>query len=229
MKGLRFDLEAINFCCFRKPLTTSTILTYNVPPFTTLRGILSNAMGKVRDDLSLQDRILIGVQTHRNYDYTTELARQLKMIPRGKAPLRRVFPSSPMRREFLIKPSYTVYVLLSSTSDNENNVIEDIKLSLDSPKRPLYLGQSDDFVDISNITLMPEVTRTKSRAISSILQGIYRNCDVTNLPYKFEIGGNSVIRLQYITFSVPEKYPFVLDREIDCFSFGADNVFITAY
>ena len=61
MKGITFLLECPYFCCFRKPTSTSIITTYPIIPFTTLRGIISNAMGFPRNDFVLQDKIIIGI------------------------------------------------------------------------------------------------------------------------------------------------------------------------
>ena len=55
MLGFEFQLNTLYFTTFRKPTSTSLILSYTVPPYTTLRGLLSNALGKKRDDYSVQD------------------------------------------------------------------------------------------------------------------------------------------------------------------------------
>ncbi|MCK5177807.1 MAG: CRISPR-associated protein Cas5, partial [Candidatus Aenigmarchaeota archaeon] len=49
LKCLVFDLEIPYLSTFRKPLSTISILTYNIPPFTTIQGLLANAFGMERD------------------------------------------------------------------------------------------------------------------------------------------------------------------------------------
>ncbi|RLC75080.1 MAG: CRISPR-associated protein Cas5, partial [Chloroflexi bacterium] len=45
MLGLKFKIDCLYFNTFRKPISTSLILTYFIPPYTTIRGMISNALG----------------------------------------------------------------------------------------------------------------------------------------------------------------------------------------
>jgi len=45
MRGIIIRCEVLYFVTFRKPASTSLILTYPIPPFTTIRGMIANALG----------------------------------------------------------------------------------------------------------------------------------------------------------------------------------------
>lgn len=216
MKGLSFILEGLSFCCFRMPTTTSIMLSYQIPPFTTIRGLISNALGLARDDFKLQELIKIGIRTYGDYNSMIEFSKMLKSISRdNKSMFKRKFPSSPMKREFLIRPKYKIYAV------GDGSIIEDINDSLQNPKRPLYLGQSDDFVDIDLLQISP-VTKSKSHTIQSLVDGIYPNCEIVRIPYNFIQGKTT--QIQYITLSIPNQYPLTLKKEIDCHTFPEGNV-----
>jgi CRISPR-associated protein Cas5h len=198
------------------PTTTSIILSYQIPPFTTIRGLISNALGLARDDFKLQELIKIGIRTYGDYNSMIEFAKMLKSISRDtKSMFKRKFPSSPMKQEFLIRPKYKIYAV------GDGSIIEDINDSLQNPKRPLYLGQSDDFVDIDLLQISP-VTKSKSHTIQSLVAGIHPNCEIVRIPYNFI--QEKTTQIQYITLSIPNQYPLTLKKEIDCHTFPEGNV-----
>jgi len=224
MQGLTFELEGIYFLCFRKPTTTSLILSYPLPPFTTIRGLIANCLGMPRlpdykQQLILQN-IRIGIQPinpweiHQNK--TTEMCKLLKLIEREAAARTKVwnFPSAPMFREFLVTPRYRVFLI------GEDGLLKEIYEKLQNPERPLYLGQSDDMVDILNLELM-EIEETVSKEIHSIVKGIYEGCEVVKLPYKFSEDGKN---LEEITISIPQEFPLTIKEEIKCYRFDEKNI-----
>lgn len=217
MKGLIFEIEAPYFFCFRKPATTSVILTYQIPPFTTIRGFLANCLGlgqfpKYVEYLSLQEGIKIGIQKLVVRGFSRELSKILK-LKKTEEGFKRVFPSSPMFKDFLIGPRYRIYII---GEDNIENLFERLK----DPERPLYLGQSDDMVDVTNVRMM-DIEKIKSKVIHSIVEGVHESCEIVKLPYKFSIDGKS---LKELTISIPNKYPLVLDKEIECYRFNEENI-----
>lgn len=219
MLGVKFTLETISFCTFRIPTTTSIIRSYTVPPFTTLRGMLSNAKGLERDYFLLQKEDLrIGIKVARAPQRITETGRILKFIARDeqRRPLRRVFPSSPIRKELLFKPAYDIFLVGSDAT------IESVFESLAEPSRPLYLGQSDDLVDISSLSKPLEVNESSNSSISSVVEGIYPKCEIIRLPYKYNVAKNASI--VYKTLSLPSEYPYDTRREITCYTFGSECI-----
>ncbi len=141
MWGLEFKLDALYFASFRRSVSTSLILSYITPPYTTLRGLIANALGMKRDDYSIQDWAKIGISSPENLNKSREIAKILKLKGTGGT-YNKVFPSSPIFREFLIAPTYRIYLA------GEKDKIDCISSALQQPKRPLYLGTSDDLIDI---------------------------------------------------------------------------------
>lgn len=217
MLGLSFFLETPFFACFRKPTTTSTIISYPIPPFTTVRGLLASCLGWVpRDSLFLQGKIVIGIKTARTVELTSEFAKILKGIGREDTPFRRYFPSSPMSRQFIVSPVYQVFV------SGDEDILNDLASNLEDPQRPPYLGQSDDFTIIDRLSHFKAEITTR-RKINSVLEGIYPGCEVVTLPYQY-VESKRGSQLEYKTISIPIKYPFDAGKEIPCYRFG-DNLF----
>jgi len=216
MFGLVFDVEGIYFCCFRQPTTTSLILSFPIPPFTTIRGFLENALGYERDSFALQNtNLLIGIKPLGKIERNAELAKILKLVSREEKPcFKRTFPSAPMFKNFLVEPKYRIYLV------GKENLINEISEKLENPERPLYLGQSDDIVDVNSIQVV-NVEKTQSNEIWSIIEGVYKGCEIVKLPYRFINNGKDV---EMKVFSVPEKLPFEMKKEIECFKFGEENV-----
>ncbi|HDD44380.1 MAG TPA: CRISPR-associated protein Cas5 [Candidatus Desulfofervidus auxilii] len=216
MLGLTFDIESIYFCCFRQPTTTSLILSFPIPPFTTIRGFLENALGYERDSFALQnEKLLIGIRPIGKIERNTELAKILKLISREEKPcFKRSFPSAPMFKNFLIEPKYRIYLV------GEENLINKISEKLENPERPLYLGQSDDLVDINNFQVV-NIEKTQSNKIWSVVEGVYNGCEIVKLPYRFINNGKDI---EMRVFSVPEEFPLKLEKNVECFRLGEENV-----
>lgn len=219
MKGLVFEIEGLYFVCFRKPTTTSTILTYPLPPFTTIRGFLANALGWEQDSYyrelhgdarNLLYNLRIGIEVLAPIEISAELAKVLKLIPRLSG-YQRSFPSAPMHREFLIQPSYRIYL---AGPDSE---IEEIAGALNSPERPLYLGQSDDMVSHTK-PRMVDAEETKSAELDSIAEGVHEGCDVLRLPYRFIPEGKGW-SLGYMLVSVPKNEKLKAAKAVKCLRF----------
>lgn len=77
LKCFRFNVFVPGFCYFRKPTNTAYLDTYCIPPPTTIRGLLSNAIGLSRGDLRLQDKILLGIRKNTG-EMMVEYAQLLK-------------------------------------------------------------------------------------------------------------------------------------------------------
>lgn len=215
MKGLRFEIETLYFSTFRKPTSTSLILTYSIPPFTTIRGLLSNALGLQRDDLSLQEQIKIGIAVKQFGYKNVELAKILKL---KETPGERTvqYPSSPMFREFIVNPQYSIYI------GGDDEIIKRIYESLNDPERPLYLGQSDDLVEI-NVTQPIEINATESNEISSSVEGVFPDAIVEKVPFKFRKDEKDY-SVDYLIVSIFKTIPIDLQNSIKCYKFMNKNI-----
>jgi len=223
MLGLKFRVEGIYFVSFRKPTTTAVALTYLLPPFTTIRGLIANALGLPRDSFEIQEWFKIGIKPDGRLQKNKEMAKLLKFIKRDKEThYLRAFPSSPMHREFLVNPSYTVYLL------GKDSRIESVYNALISPKRPLYLGASDDLVDLEVFEPI-KVEKTQSNEVHSILDGVYEGCLIENLPYRFvpvkdKRGNLKEVHLEYKLVSIPKAFPYVVENHIEVWDFDGEAV-----
>jgi len=220
LKGLSFEVEGLYFVCFRKPTSTSTILTYPIPPFTTIRGFLANALGWNQDSYYLELRgdtrnllydLRIGIEVINEVELSAELAKVLKLIPRMSG-YQRTFPSAPMHREFLVQPRYRIYLAA------EDSIIEEITAALGDPQRPLYLGQSDDMVNYTEPHVV-DVEETESAELDSIAKDVHENCDVFRLPFRFVPEGKGW-SLEYLLVSVPKNGKLKAAQALKCLRFG---------
>ncbi|MBI5460454.1 CRISPR-associated protein Cas5 [Methanobacterium sp.] len=213
MFGLKFRIEALYFTNFRKSTSTSLINTYSIPPFTTLRGMISNALGLKRDDLRVQDWIKIGIKPQNNINLSTEMTKVLKLKGTGKQ-YQKTFPSAPIFKEFLVNPIYDVYV------GSEQEVIEKIYNALKNPKRPLYIGASDELVDLMVFEPV-QIEKKPFNEVCGVVEGIYEDCIIEKIPYKFIQAGRN-FSLEYKTISIPKKGKIC--EEMDLFDFEGEGV-----
>ena len=119
-----------------------------------------------------------------------------------------------MFKNFLVEPKYRIYLV------GEEDLVSKIFEKLENPERPLYLGQSDDLVDVNNIQIV-NVEKTQSNKIWSIVEGVYNGCEIVKLPYRFINNGKDI---EMKVFSVPEKLPIKLEEKIKCFKFDKEYV-----
>ncbi|HDN73462.1 MAG TPA: CRISPR-associated protein Cas5 [Archaeoglobus sp.] len=216
MLGLKFRVDCPYFTTFREPTSTSLILTYLIPPYTTIRGMISNALGLPRDDLRVQEWFKIGIRS-LNFEKCREMAKILKLKGTGKN-YQRTFPSSPMFREFLVEPSYEIFLV----GDNER--IKEVYSALLDPKRPLYLGGSDDLVDIEVFEPI-EVREVEVNEVRSVVEGVYEGCVVQKVPYKF-VRVRRTFSIEYKIVSIPVNTP--IKGTFRSISFGeGENVWVT--
>ena len=215
MLGLKLRVDCPYFTTFREPTSTSLILTYHIPPYTTIRGLISNALGLPRDDLRVQEWFKIGI-IPINLEKCREMAKILKLKGTGKK-YQRTFPSAPMFREFLVGPSYEIFLV------GDDKRIEETHSALLNPKRPLYLGCSDDLVDIEVFDPV-EVKEVEANKIWSVVEGVYEGCIVEKVPYKFVKVGRT-FSVNYKTVSIPVKAP--ISGAFRSVSFGrGENVWV---
>jgi len=206
MLGLKLRVDCPYFTTFRRPVSTSTILTTIIPPYTTLRGMISNALGLPRDDLRVQEWFKIGIKPlNREFEKSRELAKILKLKGTGKS-YQRDFPSAPMFREFLVDSAYEIFLV------GEESRIRDVHSALLSPKRPLYLGGSDEMVDV-DVSEPVKVEELEAEEVWSVVGGIREGCVVERVPYKF-VKVRKTFNVEYKTVSVPMQYPVRMREKI---------------
>lgn len=225
LHGFIADAEMPYFACFRKPTSTSLLITYLVPPFTTIIGMIANALGVSRpiyfesikwlqEILWLNLRPLMPIQRP-----SRELTKILKLVGEVREQRQPTsFPSSPMHKYFLVRPAFRFFV-----ASEDTKAIPEIADALRHPKRPLYLGQSDDMVVIQ-VVWQGEVVRTNSDKAWAMLLGVRgskeQSVELLRLPLAFK----SERRLIYSPLlSLPSYFPFRLPRPEAMWRFGEET------
>ena len=220
MRGITFSLEVPYFACFRKPLSTSSLLTFPVPPPSTVFGLILNALGVNREGYlegieKLQATLRINICPIAPLERPTrELAKMLKLIEREVERRPGLFPSSPIFKELLVRPSYEVFL-----ASEDDSLMQEVTDALRSPERPLYLGQSDDMV-VVEVLWEGEVRSTHVRELWGLVRGVHEGCEVLRLPFGFE--RDSVLYLPLT--SLPKKPPLRLVELREAYSFGEKTV-----
>ena len=224
--GLTVDLESPYFACFRQVAATSVVLTYPVPPFTTILGMLLNALGVHHahyetERQRLQEALRFNLRPLESPGRPQrELAKLLKLVgegrkEEGKRPVD--FPSSPVRKSFLVRPAYRVYLASGSQT-----IVQELGEALRRPARPLYLGGSDDMV-IVNLRWIGEVKQAEGREVWGVLPGIYEGCELIRLPLAFRSGRDLA---PPPLLALPRRFPFQLPEPQPLAFFESEGVIL---
>lgn len=209
MEGLVFDLVVPYFACFRKPTSTSVLATYQLPPFTTIRGLLACALGWGRwPDVSnktggrgrtggqpawmdfLQQELYLNIASlcQAGNRPSRELARYLKLLAReGRVEGRKLgsFPSSPIYKYFVVRPEYRIYV-----AGSDPQLLASIWQALNDPARPPYIGQSDDMVLVYPRWRGRVFEEQKVDQVWGLVPGIWEDAEALRLPKAFTPNGD---------------------------------------
>lgn len=146
-------------CAFLKAGAMNGLPTYPVPPVTTIQGMLYNALGRpsllkpnelpknVRDDEesfreAVQTECDIGIRVIEEGERLTGL-RSRQKAPRSD---NLEYVTYPAEMETIIQPTYRIYV------GGPSRLVDAFESGLRNPQRPLYLGRSDDLVDIEDVS-----------------------------------------------------------------------------
>ena len=263
MKCLKFKIETIYLANFRKPFSTITILSYPFPPYTTIRGLLANALGlgdlvSKRDDYNeeLAD-LKISLKPLNKPEKFQEIVLMKKLKPPSDAKNRKELLNKLRKNKFDVsiltekeKSFYERLRIPENTSapfvkelitpiecfvfllGEESRLIE-IRRALSNPVRPLYIGSSDDFVVISNISQVIDAKETKSKEIDTIVKingevlPINRKQIIGRIPYIFRTTNKKkrdYSRIDWIV-AVPEQGKKVLlNKSINCYKVGEEYV-----
>jgi CRISPR-associated protein Cas5h len=224
--GFIADAEMPYFVCFRKPTSTSLMLTYPVPPFTTVVGMIANALGVPRPAYfegitKLQELLWLNLRPLLPLGRPSrEMAKILKLVGEVREQRQPTsFPSSPMHKYFLVRPAFRFFV-----ASEDGDAIHEIVNALRHPKRPLYLGQSDDMV-VVELIWQGKVLPTESNQAWAMLVGVQvsdgQSVELLRLPLAFA----SERRILYSPLlSLPAQFPFRLPCPEPMWRFGEETV-----
>lgn len=168
---LRATLDIPFECAFTKAASMNSRPTYELPPVTTLQGILYAAMG--RPSLLLQggrQRTLDKSTFDDERDFRNDVQQDCrfgirivkpgtthtglrKLHKKSRSEQDREFMTYVTNVETLVSPTYRMYV------KGPDTLLGEFHDALVDPERLLYLGRSDDLVDIT------EVDRTEAEYV----------------------------------------------------------------
>lgn len=195
--GLRLHVPF--WCSFRDPLTSNLHRTFPVPPPTTLYGLCAAALGLAQDDVSRRHemRFALAVENNGELVETYSTWKKAAEAPKGEAekqarqamrlrglltPDEAMWISTPLIRQKLIQPVFVVGILCTPT------VSKELQAALQNPFHPLYLGESDDAIDID--TLGEDVPQVSDEAATGAVEGVHAGGTLANLPRQFRQTGN---------------------------------------
>jgi len=163
--------------------------------------MVANALDMPQDDYSLHERLKWAIQILRRGELVEDSWTQLRWKeikkPRSEATDAEeatLWNRTLTPRQRLIGASFRVFV-----TSSEDGLLERIQRALSEPARPLYLGESDDFVSIESLELQ-DSRPTMSDVISTVVQGVHPGTEIVNLPIRIVLTDSGpVIRRQLVS------------------------------
>lgn len=124
----------------------------------------------------------------------------------------------------IIRPRYTIFLKTKDTSGEYT--LDKISNALQEPKRPLYLGKSDDLVSIlveGDGIIESNEDILYSSEISSIIPGVYEGCQIIQIPIKIrnDVPEKENHKNFKMTCSIPSGR---LKKEVSCISVNGENI-----
>lgn len=179
---LRATLDVPFECSFTKAGAMNGLPTYRVPPIPTIQGLLYAALGRpsllqatqygelendVRDQeedfrervrrvCSFGIRVVDGGTTHTNLRSRHKASKNDDDRP---------FITYVAQREALQSPTYRMYV------GGPDELLATFQAALKEPERLLYLGRSDDLVDIRDIEIQDVTHVAESATLDCVVPG----------------------------------------------------------
>lgn len=226
--SLRFGIEVPFWCSFRDPTGINVHTTFRFPPLTTLYGLVANALDMRQDDYSLRRDLRFAVGIVRPGELVETYSKIMKVreakTPEEAAKPGNVFISTSVIKQKLIAPSYQAFILA------RYETLDKVAAALKAPARPLYLGESDDVVDIIDIAIgqaEPVEIDTLHSAIPFTGSEAPRDtaAAMVNLPYNFMRRGRSDWALQRRLYSYnPGGGVLRIDRKINAYLINGSHV-----
>lgn len=212
-KILTFGLICPFWTSFRNPSTVNVHVTYPFPPPTTLYGMLNAARGMPQDWHDDRDEWQISLVIESSGTLIETFSKILKLYEekRSKAQVatdrygKAIFDRTTVVRQKMIGAYYSAY--LKAT---EAQLIQ-AQRALLSPQWPLYLGESDDMVDV----VSPRIVEAEMMAVQhihSILPGVAEGCRLVKVPDRF-VKQNRSWHVEQQLYSIPAVGEGVALRE----------------
>jgi CRISPR/Cas system-associated protein Cas5 (RAMP superfamily) len=214
-------------CTFTNAGAMNDLPSYPVPPVTTIRGLLYAAWGRPSllgqgssHGRTMEKEAVDSEQSFRE-SFEAETAIGIRVLDDGmsKRDLRtrkkvarssedKQYISYPVEEETLLFPTYRIYI----TGDEER--CSAIAGALRAPERLLYLGRSDNLVDIRDVTETQLVQHDNEQFLSDVIVPNGDGDDPVMLPVRTERIGSYSARpaeVQFVTHGGTVKTYYTLD------------------
>ena len=197
-KILTFGLICPFWTSFRNPSTVNVHVTFPFPPPTTLYGMLNAARGMRSDwheDREAWQFALVIKSPGKLVETFSKIMQTPHSSRKGDSPYdtnRKI-----VIRQKIVGAHYLVYIKSSEV------LLEEAKSALMDPYWSLYLGESDDVVDVDSPEIV-EVDKVSAEHIHSILPGLAEGCRLVKVPYRFIKQGQSW-HVEQQLYSIPHK------------------------
>ena len=193
-KILTFGLICPFWASFLHPQKVNVHVTYPIPPPPTLYGLLNAARGKPQDWNADKDDWQISLVIESKGKFLETFSKIFKPAREGEAQFDRTI----LMRQKLIKVHYTIYL-----KSNEQLLIE-AQHALCAPHWPLYLGESDDVVDVISLRIV-ECQPTEVQRVHSIIPGFVEGCELLNMPSQYISSSGKHWQMQRQIYSIPPE------------------------
>ena len=201
-KILTFGLICPFWASFRHPQKVNVHVTYPIPPPTTLYGLLNAARGKPQDWNADKDNWQISLVIESKGQFIETFSKIFKPARKGEAQFDRTI----LIRQKLIKVHYTIYL------KSDEQLLIEAQQALCAPYWPLYLGESDDVVDIITPRIV-ECQPTEVQRVHSIIPGFVAGCELLNMPYQYTSPSGNQWQMQRQIYSIPPEGESVILHE----------------
>lgn len=213
MEILSFDISG-KFAHFRKFYSSSTALSFSLPPRTTIIGILAAILGRDKDSYYEEfssDKIRIGISIRSKIKKSFHRLNHLKVESirdfRGnklhiQTPFEVITPEK-LAKEFII---YRVFV---SYFGNDKSLFDEIKNAIAESKNKytVTLGVASFFASINNYKLLSNDRITEKEVENEIIT------------FNSAVNSDNVVKIIYDKESMPE---FMIEDEILPADYKAD-------
>ena len=193
-KILTFGVICPFWSSFRHPQTVNVHVTYPFPPPATLYGMLNAARGKPQDWNADRSNWQISLIIESKGKFLETFSKIFKPAREGDA----LFDKTILMRQKLVKAHYTVYL------KTEEELLVEAQQALCTPHWPLYLGESDDVVDVITPRIV-ECQPTEVQQIHSIIPGFVEGCQLVNMPTRYTEASRGQWQMERQIYSVPPE------------------------
>lgn len=189
---LTFGLTCPFWASFRNHSTINVHATYPFPPPSTLYGLLNAARGKPQDWHQDRDEWRIALVVEQGGRLVETFSKVMKIYEDKRSatqretqhqPAKGIFDRTTLIRQKWLAPRYRVYLKASP------DLLYEAEHALHDPYWSLYLGESDDVVDVQH----PHITIVEPEAHArahSIIPAIVAGCQLVRVTVKFRRVGN---------------------------------------